>query len=142
MEAIKDGELGLAAEPVGRLAHAAKGDEGPSEELLALGLRGLLAKKPQQRLRVRDLRRDAWMTESHATPLPAPAHGVHGGSELLVHGELRERLREAVVQHRGTRALEHVTRERKDSAASAPSTTQRPSPPSRRLPPSRGRGRA
>ena len=108
MEAIKEGELSVDGEQVGLEGGAA------SEELLSL-VRGLLAKKPQQRLRLRDLRRDAWMTDGHTTPLPPPVHGVHGGSGRIASGELGERLREAVVRYNASRALEEVSMERRDS---------------------------
>ena len=103
MQEIKDGELVIP-------------DTYPATaELLAL-LRGLLAKKPRHRLRIKDLRRDAWMTHDHAEPLPVPAHLAT--SHATVHlGELREILQEAVVQLRGKSALEDVRRETRDSDA-------------------------
>ena len=79
-----------------------------SPELLSL-VRGMLAKKPQQRLRVHDLRRNAWVTSNGTAPLPAPAHamGGAGGRQATFVGEL---LHEAVVRHRTSRRLSTASR--------------------------------
>jgi len=44
---------------------------GYSEELVHL-LKGMLERAPKQRLRMRELRRDAFVTKAHAEPLPPP----------------------------------------------------------------------
>ena len=102
MEAIKEGALDFDVAPVGVEGGVA------SDELLSL-VRGMLAKKPQQRLRVRDLRRDAWVTNNGTTPLPAPVHamGGAGGRQATFVGEL---LHEAVVRHRTSQRLSAASR--------------------------------
>ena len=54
------------------------------------------------------------MTEGHTLPLPVPVHAPRG-SATVGQGELRDILREAMVQLHGTRSLEAVGRERKNS---------------------------
>lgn len=72
-----------------------------SAELIELA-RGLLAKKPVQRLRIKDLRRDAWMTDGGKDLLPKPMHEAHHS----VHkGELKENFTRAMMQMRGVTHL-------------------------------------
>ena len=100
MQEIKDGELEIP-------------DTYPaSAELLEL-LRGLLQKKPRSRLRIKDLRRNTWMTSAHAEPLPAPACLATGHVAHV--GELRDILQEAVTQLRGKTALDNAVRETRNS---------------------------
>ena len=101
MEAIREGELEIP-------------DTYPASADLTELLRGLLAKKPRHRLRIKDLRRNAWMTNNHSEPLPVPAHLATAHATVHI-GELREILHEAVVQLRGKSALEDVRRESRDS---------------------------
>jgi len=85
MEAIRDGQLELDSS-----AYAA------TPELVEL-VRGLLAKKPQHRLRIKDLRRNAWLTEGRSAPLPQPQN-MATGHQTVQKGELQEILRQAVTQ--------------------------------------------
>jgi len=87
MEAIRDGELQLDTQ-----AYEA------TPELLEL-LRGLLAKKPQHRLRIKDLRRSAWLTDGRSEPLPVPQN-MATGHQTVHKGELQEILKQAVTQIR------------------------------------------
>ena len=72
---------------------------------------------------MKDLRRDAWLTETSQHPLPLPAHLATGRPK----GELREILQEAVVQLRGGRALEEATQRRKGERR-GPSVAHRRAP--------------
>mmetsp|Transcript_10374 Transcript_10374/g.20968 ORF Transcript_10374/g.20968 Transcript_10374/m.20968 type:complete len:135 (+) Transcript_10374:1-405(+) len=127
MEAIRDGQL-----EVDSTVYQA------TPELLEL-LRGLLAKKPQHRLRTKDLRRSAWLTEGHSNPLPVPEH-LMTGHETVQKGELREILERAVTQMRVSDSLGAASRSFKDTgrhfleqtkpAAPAPAAA----PPPRRHP--------
>ena len=85
-----------------------------SLELLEL-CRGLLAKKPVQRLRIKDLRRDNWMTDGQKEPLPVPQHERHS----TVHkGELQDILHRGMVQLRGVKHLEATRTSNPDGDAS------------------------
>ena len=68
-------------------------------ELIEL-LRGLLAKKPTQRLRIRDLRRDGWLTEGQKELLPEPMHNAVGK------GELKDILQRGMVQLKGVKLMD------------------------------------
>ena len=54
-------------------------------------MRGLLAKKPQHRLRIKDLRRNAWLTAGRSAPLPQPQNMATGhqtvqkGDKVAIH---------------------------------------------------------
>ena len=125
MEAIREGELDFGVAPVGVEGGVA------SAELLSL-VRGMLAKKPQQRLRVRDLRRHVWVTSHGTAPLPAPAHamGGAGGRQATFVGEL---LHEAVVRHRTSQRLStaSVGRRSTPAAAAPPPKPAAPKPKTR-----------
>ena len=57
----------------------------------------MLAKKPQHRLRIKDLRRNAWLTAGRSAPLPQPQN-MATGHQTVQKGELQEILRQAVTQ--------------------------------------------
>ena len=82
-------------------------DDTHSAELIEL-CRGLLNKKPQLRLRIKDLRRDAWMTEKGTVSLPIPEGAGH---TTVVKGELQDILQRGMVQLRGTKILEKTAQE-------------------------------
>ena len=80
-------------------------DDAHSAELIEL-CRGLLNKKPQLRRRIKDLRRDAWMTEGGTVPLPVP-EGVGHSTK----GELQDILQRGMVQLRSTKILDSTAKE-------------------------------
>jgi len=84
-----------------------------SPELAAL-CEGLLEKKPRKRLRLKDLRRDHWMTAGHAHPLPVPQHQGAAHSSV-VRSELREILLEGMMQLRGTNTFGSVSNTHKET---------------------------
>ena len=75
-------------------------------------VKGLLEKKPRQRLRIKDLRRDAWMTDGHNHPLPVAQHQAHHDMphHTVQKGELKEILMEGMMQIRATKQLDRVSR--------------------------------
>ena len=123
---IRDGELEVPT------TYAA------SDSLLVL-LNGLLKKKPRHRLRIKDLRRDAWMTEDHARPLPVPQHSVTGHHSVQK-GDLKEALLEAMVQLRAGSAFEDARRSMTEGSARFLDENKQvvvappPKPPARRGP--------
>jgi [calcium/calmodulin-dependent protein kinase] kinase len=78
-----------------------------SAELIEL-CRGLLNKKPQLRMRIKDLRRNAWMTEGGTVPLPAREGAGHS---VAVKGELQDILTRGMVQLRGMKILDSTAQE-------------------------------
>ena len=110
-------------------------NDAHSPELIAL-CRGLLNKKPQLRLRIKDLRRDPhpspnpspgpspspnpspnpkqdlrrdpWMTEGGKAPLPVPEGQGHS---TVGKDELRDILQRGMVQLRGTKMLDSAVQE-------------------------------
>jgi len=96
MEAIRDGQLEVDTQ-----AYEA------TPELLEL-LRALLAKKPQHRLRIKDLRRSTWLTSGRSDPLPVPQH-MATGHQTVHKGELKEILMHAVTQIKVTAELKQAS---------------------------------
>ena len=73
--------------------------EPPSAELLAL-LAGMLEKAPLQRSRVKELRRDAFITNNGAEPLEEPAEVVNArdGNVTVPKSELQSAIKRISIQ--------------------------------------------